>query len=157
MQPPRIDFWNIIFILFFALLTFIGYAIVLGSGPAPFYVDPWTAFILALATLRLTRLFVYDSITKWFRDLVEDATPRTFWGTVRTLVNCPWCTGLWSALVVSVVYFAWPQLWFFIFVMALGGGASILQIAANWIGWSAEFKKRATITGPERDQGSKCG
>ncbi len=153
----RIDFWNIAFSLFFLFLMIVGYGMVLERGGAPTTISPWEAFILAMAAFRLTRLVVYDSITKWFRDLVEESTPRTFWGTVRTLVNCPWCCGLWFALVVSVAYFAWPQSWFFIFVLALGGAASVLQIAANLIGWNAEFKKRATLSGSERDVGSKCG
>lgn len=154
----HIDWWNVLFSILFVFLMIIGYQLVVQYGSAPFYISPWDAFILAMASFRLTRLVVYDSITHWFRALVETATPRTFLGTVRTLVNCPWCVGLWFALVVSVVYFAWPEAWFFIFVIALGGAASVFQLIANLIGWNAEFKKRATlIHGQEHDQGSKCG
>jgi hypothetical protein len=154
---PRIDVWNILFMLFFVLLTYVGYEIVLTSGHLPLWISPWDMFILALATLRLTRLVVYDSIMLWFRDLFEPAAPYSFLATIRTLVNCPWCTGLWFALVVSVVFFAWPQLWFFIFILALGGAATMLQIATNWLGWNAEHTKRATVASSERDYGGKCG
>ena len=153
----RIDFWNVAFLFLFAALTIWGYFIVLQSGHMPMYISPWDMFILALAAFRMTRLVVYDSIMMWFRDLVADAQPRTFLGTIKTLVNCSWCTGLWFALVISVVFFAWPQWWFFIFVLALGGMASFIQIAANWLGWNAEFRKRATIMPGEKDTGGKCG
>lgn len=153
----KIDFWNIIFSIFFLFLMIVGYQIVVDNGGFPTYVGPWDTLILGLAAFRLTRLFVYDSITQWFRDLFEGGQPNTFVGTVGTLVNCAWCTGLWAALVVATVYFAWPSLWFFIYVLALGGVASTLQILANLIGWNAEWKKRATVMPGEKNTGSKCG
>ena len=153
----RVDIWNIVFIVFFAVLVYIGYTLVATYGSIPYYIAPWEAFILTLASFRLTRFVVYDSIMKWFRDLVAFGAPRTFTGTIHTLVNCSWCTGLWSALVVATVYFAWPELWFCIFILALGGAASFMQVLANMIGWSAEFKKRATILPGETDVGGKCG
>ncbi len=153
----KIDWWNVGFTAFFALLAYIGYVLVGAKGWQPSYIDPWPMLLLALAAFRLTRFVVYDSITKWFRDLVEEAPPRTFTGTIKTLVNCAWCTSLWAALVVATVYFAWPTLWFFIFVLALGGVAALLQLLSNLIGWQAEFKKRATLAAGEQDFGSKCG
>lgn len=154
----KVDYWNIVFILFFIVLMIVGYQIVLDNGRIPYIPTPWETFILAFAAFRLTRLVVYDQITEWFRDLVEEAPTHTFFGTIRTLVNCAWCTGLWFALVVGVAYFAWPSLWFFIFVLALGGMASVVQVFANLIGWHAEFKKRATVgPGGEKGIGNKCG
>lgn len=137
----RIDWWSIFFSLFFVYLMYFGYRIVIVDGGVPQYISVWDATIMTLATFRLTRLVVYDSITKWLRDLFEDAETFTFLGTIKILVNCPWCMGLWFALVVATAYFTSPFLWFFIFVLALGGTASFIQTLANLVGWSAEYKK----------------
>jgi len=146
MQKKRIDWWNIAFSLFFILLMYVGYQLVLAAGVRPRYISLWDTTIMALAAFRLTRIVVYDSITKWFRALFDDGKEYTFWGTLKTLVNCPWCMGLWFALVVATAFFTSPFLWFFIFILALGGVASFIQIVANLIGWSAEHgKKKALI------------
>ncbi len=153
----RVDWWNLFFMFFFVALVWFAYQLLGTLGRIPSGITIWDTAVLALASFRLTRLVVYDSITQWVRDLFADAAPRTAAGTLRTLVNCPWCIGLWFALVVATTFFAWPESWFMIFVAALGGLASLVQIAANLLGWSAEFKKRATIGPAERDIGSKCG
>lgn len=140
-MKKRIDWWSIFFSLFFVYLMYFGYRIVIVDGGVPQYISVWDATIMMLATFRLTRLVVYDSITKWLRDLFEDAETFTFLGTIKILVHCPWCMGLWFALVVATAYFTSPFLWFFIFVLALGGMASFIQVLANLVGWSAEHKK----------------
>lgn len=144
-MKKRIDWWNIFFILFFIAIVYVAYELVTYSGVRPTSVSVWDAFLMTLATFRLTRLVVYDSITSWVRVFFEDGQPYTFSGTVKTLINCPWCTGLWFAAVVAAAYFVAPFTWFFIFILALGGAASTLQIAANALGWTAEYKKRKTI------------
>lgn len=159
MTQKRIDWWNIYFTLFFILLVYIAYRIIVLSGTAPSSVSVWDAFIMTLATFRLTRLAVYDSITKWVRDLFEEGKPYTLVGTLKTLIHCPWCMGLWWAAVVAAAYFYAPFLWFFIFVLALGGAATLVQILANMIGWSAEYKKRMVQSIPPKDdvRGGTCG
>lgn len=156
----RIDWWNVFFTLFFIALTFLAYRILIETGSAPQEISLWDATIMALATFRLTRLVVYDAITKWFRLCFEHGEERTFVGTIKTLINCPWCMGLWFALVVATSYFIWPPLWFFIFVLALGGAATLMQLTANFTGWSAEYKKRMVqnITPKEGEHpGGTCG
>jgi len=126
----------------------------------PQYISVWDMTIMALATFRLTRLVVYDAITRWFRAFFDDAKEYTFFGTIKTLINCPWCVGLWFALVVTVAYFLSPFLWFFIFVLALGGVATFVQLVANLVGWSAEYKKRVvqgSATKDNEDRGGTCG
>ncbi|MEK7063590.1 MAG: DUF1360 domain-containing protein [Patescibacteria group bacterium] len=153
----KIDFWHIGFTIFFLVLLWICYGLVHSAGATMWRTSQWEFFLLSLAAFRLTRFVVYDSITKWFRDLFEGAAPHTFRGTVDTLVNCAWCTGLWAALVVTVAYFAWEPGWYVILILALGGAASFFQIVANLVGWHAEFKKRATVGTGETNYGSKCG
>lgn len=144
-MKKRIDWWDIYFSVFFILLVYIAFRIIVLSGTPPQSVSPWDAFLMMLATFRLTRLIVYDSITKWFRDFFEDAQPYSLTGTLKTLINCPWCMGLWFAAVVAAAYFYAPFLWFFIFVLALGGAATFVQLITNFIGWNAEYQKRKAL------------
>lgn len=144
-KKKRIDWWNLAFSLFFILLMYWGYTIVTTFDGVPRSVSVWDATLMTLATFRLTRLAVYDSITRWVRDFFDDAKEFTFFGTIKTLVNCPWCMALWFALIVATAYFTSPFLWFFIFVLALGGAASFIQIVANGVGWSAEHRKKKVL------------
>lgn len=140
-MKKRIDWWNVVFSLFFVFLMYLAYRIVIVDGGVPQYISVWDATIMTLATFRLTRLVVYDAITRWFRDIFADSKEFTLMGTIKTLINCPWCMGLWFALLVATAYFTSPFLWFFIFVLALAGAGSFVQIFANLVGWSAEYKK----------------
>lgn len=138
----KIHFWH----LFFSLVFLGGAIAALGVieatyGTVPTSVPLADAIILVLATFRLTRLFAYDSITSFIREWFAGSNPRSFLGTLGTLVHCPWCLGLWFSLVASFAYFMTPYAWFFLFFLALGGVATFIQILANLVGWSAEHRK----------------
>ena len=121
---------------------------------------PLSDFLLiTLATFRLTRLFVYDKITLWLRDLfiekIETSTEGVIFvervgfvngprRTISDLLNCPWCISVWFALLITFFYFLSPLAWFFILVLALSGVGALLQLTANLIGWNAEYRKLAT-------------
>lgn len=66
--------------------------------------------IYTLAVARLTGLIVADSITEPARDrlLVKlDDRPGTLGEFVAKLIQCPWCAGMWVALVAA------PLVWLF--------------------------------------------
>ena len=119
-------------------------------------VPPFDALIMSFAAFRITRLVVYDKITRWFRELfaetrtvekdgvnyVEIRTlPNGFRHTIYDLLNCPWCIGIWSALIVVFCYFVFAWAWSVIFFLALAGAASLIQVIANGVGWRAENLK----------------
>lgn len=151
------NLWNFFFSVFFlmvliAALYLIRY--VRGGFPSSL---PWLDLVLmAFATLRITRLIVYDKISRWFRELFmekrciekqgsEWIELRPFeWGirhTVYELLQCPWCISVWGALAVVLCYFIFPWGWVVILFLAVSGAGSILQIASNLIGWQAEDRK----------------
>ncbi len=152
------DFWNLTFGLLF-LMLFVNALVILHvvAGIVPRYIPLYDFALLALATFRLTRLFVYDKIMQHVRDLFLDKTLRMgddgerivlrqkpFGGPRRTiadLLSCPWCIGMWFALFVSFFYFLTPYAWFPILFLAIAGVASFIQVAANLIGWKAELLK----------------
>lgn len=66
--------------------------------------------IYALAVARLTGLVVADTITENLRDAIVkrlDPRPRTLGSFIATLLECPWCAGMWLSLIAA------PLVWFF--------------------------------------------
>lgn len=146
-------FWNFVFSLFFLAFLFMGTIILDGEAYKAY--GSLTAFDLALmvlATFRLTRLFVYDKITAFFReqflDVVEGREGMTLVkpekGPRRTLADlfsCPWCIGMWAAGTVTFFYLLTPYAFFVILMLAIGALGTLLQLVANMIGWKAEQLK----------------
>lgn len=65
--------------------------------------------VYALAVARVTGLIVADSITEPARDALIgwlDDRPKTLGSAIATLITCPWCAGMWVALIAS------PLVWF---------------------------------------------
>jgi hypothetical protein len=137
----RLPFWNILFIVFFIAVAVLGIDW-LADRRQLFIVGPWEFTLLALATFRLTRLFTYDHITDFVRGWFRGAPEDSFRATVSGLLNCPWCTGLWFAFLTVFCFFATPYAYPFVLVLAVAGVASLVQLLANFVGWSAEAKKR---------------
>lgn len=158
-KRPKEDqnFWNFLFSLFFiVVLVAAAWYMQEARGGHLVYVPVFDAFILAFAAFRITRLVVYDKISRWFREWFMDRHefekdgktwvevrpfPKGFRHTVGDLLQCPWCIGVWASLVVVFVYFVFPWGWFFAFFLAIAGAGSLLQVVANAVGWRAEGLK----------------
>ncbi len=163
MQPTvrakeNVNGWNIFFSILFAILLFSSIAIVSGAyNQFPRYVPILDIVLIILAIQRLTRLLVYDKITRWLRELFvfkrelvgEDGSRwvelipygRGLRHTIHDLLDCPWCIGMWAALVIVFAYFIFPWAWYIIFMFAVSGASSFVQIVINGIGWRAEELK----------------
>lgn len=134
--------WHTLFSLFFAALVGLGIAWLHTAGRLSGWVPVGDFFLMALAIYRLIHLFTYDHITAFIRDWFVGYDGRTFMGTLGTLINCQWCTGLWFAFVVVFAYFATPFAWYAILILALSALGSFFQAVSSLVGWSAEAKKR---------------
>lgn len=134
--------WNIIFSLFFLGLVALSYIYLSGRGLLTTSI-PWTDLILlSLATFRLVRLFTYDHITEFLRNAVSSAREGTFLGTIKDLLGCPWCTGVWFAFLAYVGYSASPEVIMpLVLILAIAALASFFQVFSNLVGWNAEDKK----------------
>jgi hypothetical protein len=156
-HPDEQNYW-----FFFFSLTFITIALMMlwvlfeKNGELPTSIAVFDALLIALAVFRLTRLFVYDSITKFLRHLFlvkktpeensgkeelhepEKGPQKTFWH----LVNCLWCAGMWFSLLLVFLYYLTPYAWIVIFILAVSGVATLFQIFANFLGSSADIKKK---------------
>lgn len=158
-QKNSENFWNIIFTLLYIGTFVVGMMLLMKvNGELPKSIPLFDLILIALAAFRLTRLFVYDHITQFFRDLFLDTEeyvdergavvvrrlppikgPRR---TINTLLGCPWCFGMWAGLLVPLFYFLTPYAWFVILALAVSGLGTALMLVFNWIGWSAEYRKK---------------
>ncbi len=126
----RTYFWNamsfVIFIILFIVLLSILY---LANNRLPGNISVFHFIVLSFAVHRLTRLFVYDIVTEFIRDYFKKRMNESgFARNMAQLLGCPWCTSMWFALLVFFLYFLHPVFWFLIFILALAGVASYLQL-----------------------------
>ncbi len=146
--------WNFAFSVLFLCFVVAGGIILDGEATLDVRnLSVMEGAVLSLAAMRLTRLFVYDKITAFFREQFSDVVevrgkrslekplsgPRR---TLADLLSCPWCFGVWSAAVVVFFYFLSPIFWYPILFLAIAGAGTLLQLFGNWLGWSAERAKR---------------
>ena len=143
-------FWNFVFSVFFLILVVMG-AIILETESRIVLDELSTVdfMLMTLATWRLTRLFVYDHITKFIREQFWDVVkvgkgytlekpkvgPRR---TMADLLSCPWCIGVWAAAVVIFFYLVTPYATYPIMLLAISAVATFLQLLSNLIGHKAE-------------------
>lgn len=144
--------WNFTFtIIFLGVIGALGILLNQVTAPALKNLTFIELLVLALAAMRLTRLFVYDKITGFFREQFYDvdegtgAIMKPVRGARRTLadlLSCPWCVGMWAGAVVVFSYYFSPVFWYPILFLAIAGAGSLLQLFANMVGWQAEHLKR---------------
>lgn len=145
-------FWNIITTIIFAVLIVkIVDAIGIEAVRTIASISPYHFILVSFATFRLTRLFVADHITQWLRDLcmksVTVKDPLTGVTFVRCekpikglrllisdFLGCPWCVGVWMALVSIILYYVatielFPVAWLIILVFATAGAGELVYAA----------------------------
>lgn len=147
------------FILFFVTLVVMGTIILDGEAYKTYDGLTLVDFtLIALATVRTIRLFVYDTITKFFREQFWDAKelkskvvltkpaggPRR---TLADLLSCPWCFGMFASAIITFFYLLTPYAFYPVLILALAGVATFLQLLANLIGWKAEELKNTVERG----------
>lgn len=147
-------FWNVVFLIFFAVLLFLASVVLASLAPVTLEtVTVADAVIIIFASMRVVRLVVHDKIFAFFReqfyDVVEDKRgfalvkpPHGPRRTIADLLSCVWCFGVWATAMVAFVYFLTPLALFPLLILALSAVVSLLQIFAQMIGWQAEKLKK---------------
>lgn len=100
------------------------------SGKLPSRIGVFDFLLLVLATFRIIRLVTYDKITEFVRDYFA-SYDNSFAKTIKFLVNCVWCVGIWAALFCVAMYYFTPFGWIFLLLLAVSGLASFLQVVAK--------------------------
>jgi hypothetical protein len=109
--------------------------------------------LITLSTWRLTRLFVYDAITKFFREQFFDVIKsgkgydleKPKFGPRRTLADlltCPWCFSTWAAAMIIFFYLLTSYAIYPVMILAVSAVATFLQLMSNLVGHKAEELKR---------------
>lgn len=138
----KFHFWHAFLSAFYVIVAITAFAWLAAFERLGTWIPLSDFVLMTLAIFRLVRLFTYDNIMAFVRDSFAGTDPLSLRGSLGTLINCPWCTGLWFSLVVVFFYFLTPAAWYGILILALAAVASFLQLLSNLIGWSAEAKKR---------------
>lgn len=151
--------WNILATLLFLALVFLGVDYLKKNSAIPSYLSFFDFAIITLSVFRLSRLFSYDNVFLFVRELFLDVKRVSFAEggeehlervpsvnsvkrILSNLLRCPWCVGIWISLFAFFIYFAFPPTRIFFMILAIAGVASLLQVFTNLIGWSAERKKQ---------------
>ncbi len=91
--------WNFASLfVYFILLVLVGYLLEREKIDITSLTFRDLAFI-TLATYRLTRIVVFEKIFKFCRDFVRARQDYKVFNTIRYIITCPWCAGVWMALV----------------------------------------------------------
>jgi hypothetical protein len=150
-------FWNFMAtIIYIVLIVLLGY-VMKQKGIKIEQIRIWEVFVLALASYRLTRILVFDKIFKFFRDFFRSKSRLQVFYVVKEILGCPWCAGVWVALVNVTIYFLVPYGSLFIYLLAIAGIASFFVIFVNYFGLSVEEKQHAVKSLKEESDYTKPG
>jgi|SRR5687767_11658655 len=113
-------------------------------------IDPVTLIVLTLATVRLTRLAVWDKITLPIRKTIISGFTirkkrwplkgrRVLWwkgsgvgGKLSYLAHCIFCAGFWAAAIVIIPNIVWPSnKWLFACYLIL----AVAEVAPRLLEW----------------------
>jgi hypothetical protein len=97
--------------------------------------------LMAIATYRLTRILVFDKIFKLFRDFLKSKERLSLFYVIREIITCPWCAGVWVALIMTFLYYLVPFGDIFTILLTIAGIASFVTVSVNFIGLSTEEKQ----------------
>lgn len=141
-KPTKAEkWWNIVSTLIFVALIAIAGNLLINAGIDVRKITAYELVLIAIATYRVTRMLVYDRVFKLIRDAIRLMEGTGFGDSLKAIVTCPWCAGVWIALFNTSVYFLIPFGDFFVIIMALAGIATFLQLSVNLIGLKADEKQ----------------
>jgi len=143
MAGERIEqeqhFWNGIALIVYAVLCALSVWLVARYGTLdPAAVGFLDLVLLGLAAFRLIHLLTYDKIFDVVRAAFMDRKGARLKNAERgwrrlmcEFMQCIWCTGMWSGLIVVTVYFLGTWGRFAVIVLAVAGLGSLLQIVSK--------------------------
>ncbi|MBW6537864.1 MAG: DUF1360 domain-containing protein [Mariniphaga sp.] len=142
MNNTKENAWNFASLfLFFALAAVTGYFMKAGNIDIR-EISTTDLIILALAIYRVTRVVVFEKIFKYFRDFVKANNRVYFMRTLSFIITCPWCAGVWIALVMVIFFYFIPFGVLLVYIMALSGVASFLVMVSNYLGLGVYEKEK---------------
>jgi hypothetical protein len=133
MKHQKEYFWHFFTSIIFIILVIAAIIYLNNLNRLNIPISFFDFVVLSLAVFRLVRLFTYDKVMDFIRDYL-DKYEKGFGKSLSELIHCPWCTGIWISLFTTFIYFLSPLSWFFIFILAIAGTGSIIQIILIYLG-----------------------
>jgi hypothetical protein len=133
--------WNLLSMVVFILLLIAAGILFKERGIEITEISLLDLFLICVASYRLMRLIVYDRLFKLFRDMIRSFSGTGLGDSLVSIVTCPWCVGVWIALLNVVIFYIVPFGGLFIYVMSIAGIATFFQIGVNIVGMAAEEKQ----------------
>ena len=132
-------FWNGVALVSFVALCALAVWLVGTYGNFdPATLGALDVTLLGLAVFRTIHLLTYDKIFDMVRAAFMDLegtrlknAERGWRRLVCEFLQCIWCTGMWSAVIVATIYFlgSWGR--FAVLVLAIAGLGSLLQLVSK--------------------------
>jgi hypothetical protein len=133
--------WNVLSMVVFVLLLIAAGVLLIQSGIDITRITWGDLILISIATYRMIRLLVYDRIFKLVRDLIRSFEGTGLGDSLKTIITCPWCAGVWISLFNVAIFYLVPFGQLFIYVMSIAGIATFLQLGSNIAGLVAEEKQ----------------
>jgi hypothetical protein len=132
-------FWQGIALVGYAVLCAVSVWLVARYGTTDFAsLTFFDLALLGLAAFRAIHLITYDKIFDIVRAAFMDhkgarlKTAERGWRRLMCeFIQCIWCTGMWSGLIVVTVYFLGIWGHYAVIVLAVAGLGSLLQLASK--------------------------
>jgi hypothetical protein len=148
-NSPAQHAWNAVSLIVYAiLLVVLGYGLK-KSGQDIDQLRTRDIIFIMLATYRLTRIVVFEKIFKFFRDMVKSRPSSKIMNTLRAIITCPWCAGVWIALIIVGLFFLVPYGRLFVFLLAVSGIGTFIILLSNWVSLRIHHEQKDL-----KDQGS---
>ena len=147
----REKIWNVI-----SILVFAGFVVVLGYTLGKCNIDVknitvWNWVIIVLATFRLTRMILYDRIFKFLRDIIKPFSRKGIIVSLRSLFTCPWCAGVWVAMIVFALDQLIPYGELLVYLLAIAAVATSIQLITGLLSLEIEKRERKLYTTKEKN------
>ena len=98
--------------------------------------------MIILATCRLARMIVYEKVFGLIRYLISLYLKFPVVRSLNNLITCPWCTGVWVALIIVDIYYLIPFGNYLIIFLAVSAVASPLILLSNYLNMRNDILKK---------------
>lgn len=130
--------WHSLSIISYVALTYFLGVVLNSRGFDLDQVRTFDIIIISIGTFRITRMLVYDKVFKFFRDWIRSLAHISIFNSVKEILSCPWCAGVWAAWFAFAIYFLLPYGNILVFLFAISAIGTFLQFVTNLIGIKAK-------------------
>ena len=132
------------FISALAYLFFVGLSVyfMTRKGVSLSHIGLSDVCMIILATCRLARMIVYEKVFGLIRYLISLYLKFPVVRSLNNLITCPWCTGVWVALIIVDIYYLIPFGNYLIIFLAVSAVASPLILLSNYLNMRNDILKK---------------